>query len=168
MPSVTAIYPGTFDPFTNGHLDIVLRAASMFEHVMIGVSDHKKKQTLFSVEERIESIQEALKHVKNVSVKPYNNLLTQFVRDERAQVIIRGLRVTSDFEYEFKMQQFINDQAREVEVVYLMASGRTLHISSSMVKEVASLGADVSEYLPENVNLMVKEAYADTLLSELP
>lgn len=159
--SQTAVYPGTFDPFTNGHLDIVLRAAAMFDKVIIGVSEHRKKKTLFTTGERISQIEKALENVKNVEVKKFDNLLTKFVGEQNAHVIIRGLRVTSDFEYEFKMQQFINDQASDVEVVYLMASGRTLHISSSMVKEVAELGADVSEYLPKNINEMVKNAYAN-------
>lgn len=157
-----ALYPGTFDPFTKGHLDIALRAATQFDCLIISVSEHARKQTLFSLEERIQSIEETVAEtgVDNIEVKGFTNLLADFAKEQGAYAVIRGLRVTSDFEYEFKMAQFNNEMNPELEVVYLMSTAAYLHISSTSVKEIASLGGDVSAYVPKGVRAMLKKAYA--------
>ena len=154
-----AVYPGTFDPLTNGHLDIIKRASAMFDELYVAVSDHSRKSTMFSAKERCEMVNNVAKveGIGNVKAVVYNNMLVDCAKDLSAKYIIRGLRVTSDFDYEYQMTQFINDLGKEgAEVVYLMAARNTLHISSSMVKEIAALGSDVSAYLPKNVNLLMK------------
>jgi pantetheine-phosphate adenylyltransferase len=157
----TALYPGTFDPFTNGHLDIALRAAKQFEHLIIAVSEHEKKKTLFSLQERIDSIKEIIEGsgIKNISVEGFSNLLANFAKEKNATIVIRGLRVTSDFEYEFKMAQFNNEMNPGLEVVYLMSTASYLHVSSTSVKEIASLGGDISAYVPSIVKEMLKKVY---------
>ena len=156
-----AVYPGTFDPFTKGHLDIALRAATQFDHLIIAVSEHKRKGTLFTLGERISSIEAVLNAnaIENVSVKGFTNLLAEFAREQKATIVIRGLRVTSDFEYEFKMAQFNNEMNPDLEVIYLMSTAAYLHISSTSVKEIASLGGDIGAYVPSVVKKMLDEAY---------
>lgn len=148
-----ALYPGTFDPFTKGHLDIALRAARQYDQLIIAVSEHERKVTLFSLQERISLIEAVLKEndVQNVKVEGFSNLLANFAVEKGATVVIRGLRVTSDFEYEFKMAQFNNEMNPGLEVVYLMSTAAFLHISSSSVKEISSLGGDVSAYVAKCV-----------------
>lgn len=145
-----ALYPGTFDPFTKGHIDIALRAAKQFDHLIIVVSEHERKATLFSLKERIQLIETSIKEtgINNISVEGFSNLLADFAKQKGASIVIRGLRVTSDFEYEFKMAQFNNEMNAGLEVVYLMSTAAFLHISSSSVKEIASLGGDISAYVP--------------------
>lgn len=157
----TALYPGTFDPFTNGHLDIALRAAKQFDHLIIVVSEHEKKKTLFTLTERIRIIKQVIKDhdISNITVEGFSNLLANFAKEKKATIVIRGLRVTSDFEYEFKMAQFNNEMNPGLEVVYLMSTASYLHISSTSVKEIASLGGDISAYVPPIVQTMLKEAY---------
>lgn len=158
----TALYPGTFDPFTNGHLDIAVRAAKQVDHLIIAVSQHEKKQTLFTLKERIQSIQRVVeeRNIENITVEGFTNLLADFAKEKKATIVIRGLRVTSDFEYEFKMAQFNNEMHPGLEVVYLMSTASYLHVSSTSVKEIASLGGDVSAYVPWGVEEMLKKAYA--------
>tara|TARA_R110000868_G_scaffold189695_2_gene433063 strand:- start:107858 stop:108340 length:483 start_codon:yes stop_codon:yes gene_type:complete len=148
-----ALYPGTFDPFTKGHLDIAKRAAKQFDEIIIAVSEHEKKKTLFSLEARIDLIKQSVAEadIKNVTVQGFSNLLANFAKEKGATVVIRGLRVTSDFEYEFKMAQFNNEMHPGLEVVYLMSTAAFLHVSSTSVKEIASLGGDVSAYVPKCV-----------------
>lgn len=147
-----AIFPGTFDPFTNGHLDITERAARLFDAVVVAVTAHNsKKNTLFNVEERVAMIEKACAHLPQVSVCSFDTLLVQAAKEQNAEVMIRGLRVTSDFEYEFVMRQFNSELDRERETVYLMSSGEHMHISSTHVKEVARYGGDVRRYAPANV-----------------
>lgn len=159
----TAVYPGTFDPFTKGHMHIVERTLKLYDKVIISVSDHSKKKTLFTADERVEMIQNLLQEqgIKNAEVVKFSNLIADHVEEMGGRILIRGLRVTSDFEYEYKMAQFIGDLNPNVEVVYLMATAKTLHISSSGVKEIAALGANVSTYLPENINEKVVEKFQD-------
>ena len=157
-----ALYPGTFDPFTKGHLDITLRAAKQFDKIIVLVSDHSKKKTLFTLEQRIQFVKEAVKEAgaNNVEVDTFNNLMADYAKEKGACVVIRGLRVTSDFEYEFKMAQFNNEMNPETEFVYLMSNASNLHISSSSVKEIASLGGDVTAYVPTTVNAALKKVFA--------
>lgn len=157
-----ALYPGTFDPFTKGHLDIALRAAKQFEKIIVLVSDHSKKKTLFTLEQRIQFVKDAIKEAgaTNIEVDTFNNLMADYAKNKGAGVVIRGLRVTSDFEYEFKMAQFNNEMNKDMEVVYLMSNAAYLHISSSSVKEIAGLGGDVKAYVPSTVNEALKKVFA--------
>ena len=158
----TAIFPGTFDPFTNGHLHIVQRALKIYDRVIVSISDHNKKSSLFTADERVEMVLKALQEAgleEHTRVEKFDNLLADHAEAMGGRILIRGLRVTSDFEYEYKMAQFIGEMNPNVEVVYLMSTAKTLHISSSSVKEIAALGADISAYLPQAVTAKVKEKY---------
>jgi len=146
-----AIYPGTFDPVTNGHVDIVERASQTVEHLTVGVVDVSSKRTMFNVDERIKMFSEAVAHLPNVSVKAYSGLTVNAAREIKATVIIRGLRITSDFEYESEMALMNRRMAEDVETVCLFSALRYQILSSSRVKEVAELGADVSDLVPKNV-----------------
>ena len=146
-----AIYPGTFDPVTNGHVDIVERASQTVEHLTVGVVDVSSKRTMFNVDERIKMFSDAVAHLPNVSVKAYSGLTVNAAREIKATVIIRGLRITSDFEYESEMALMNRRMAEDVETVCLFSALRYQILSSSRVKEVAELGADVSDLVPKNV-----------------
>ncbi len=153
-----AIYPGTFDPCTRGHIDILTRSAKLYDEVIVAVSAHKKKQTMFDIETRVEAFSVAIENINNVRVEKFDGLLVDFATKNNANVIIRGLRVSSDFEYEFNMAQFAKDQNPNIEMVYLMATGNNLHISSSAVRELIRMNADVSAYIPNNVyNIIAKK-----------
>jgi pantetheine-phosphate adenylyltransferase len=146
-----AIYPGTFDPCTRGHMDIVKRSAKLYDEVIVAVSAHKKKKTMFDADKRQQAFMAAVSDMENVKVEKFDGLLVDFATEHNANVIIRGLRVSSDFEYEFNMAQFAKDQNSEVEMVYLMATGNNLHISSSAVRELIRMNVDVSAYIPNAV-----------------
>lgn len=149
----TAVFPATFDPITNGHTDIAERAAALFDEVIMAVFDHNHpiKTPLFSTEERINMVTTAISHLDNVRVEAYHGLTVDFARSQRAQALIRGLRVVSDFESEFKMAHMNRQLAPEIETVSLMASPEHAFLSSSLVKEVALLGGDVSTMVPPAV-----------------
>jgi pantetheine-phosphate adenylyltransferase len=144
-----AVYPGRFDPVTYGHLDIAQRAASMFAHLVVAVYD--QTEALFPVEERVAMFQEAVKDLPNVSVKPFSGLVVDFARQEKASVLVRGIRAVTDFETEFDMALMNKKMAPEVESVYLMASLEHLFVSGRRIREVASLGYDVSDLVPPHV-----------------
>lgn len=152
-----ALYPGTFDPMTNGHLDVIRRAAQMFEQVTVAVSDHGRKQTLFNLPTRCTMLQQAVSDLPNVDVVSFTNLAVNCARDHNAKAIIRGLRVTSDFEYEFTMAKFMDEQDKDIEVVYLMAAAHLTHISSTAVKEIARLGGDITKYVPASIAQAIME-----------
>ncbi len=154
-----ALYPGTFDPVTKGHLDIIERTTHLFDEIVVAVSDHGRKKTLFDVQKRCALLKESLIHLPQVTVESFTSLSVNFAREHECHALIRGLRVTSDFEYEFTMARFFSEQDPDMEVVYLMANGDKLHISSTMVKEIASLGGDVSSYVPHHVKKAMKEKY---------
>ncbi len=145
-----AVFPATFDPITNGHVDIAERAAALFERVIMAVFDHNHpiKQPLFSTEERVEMVRQAVAHIPNVEVEHYTGLTVEYARSKGARVLIRGLRVVSDFEAEFKMAHMNRQLAPEIETVSLMASPEHAFLSSSLVREVALLGGDVSAMVP--------------------
>ncbi len=147
----TAIYPGSFDPITNGHIDIATRAASLFDEIIISVYDIPMKNLLFSTEERVNLAKEALKHLPNVRVKSYSGLTVKFVKEVNAQVIIRGLRMSSDFEREFEMALMNKLLDRDIELVCLMSSLRYQFLSSSLLKEACQLGGDIDILVPRNV-----------------
>jgi pantetheine-phosphate adenylyltransferase len=152
-----ALYPGTFDPVTRGHLDIIHRADRMFDEVVVAVSDHGRKNTLFSVEERCHLIEQVTEDLPHVTVRSFTNLAVACAQEEKAKAILRGLRVTSDFEYEFSMARFMAEQDPSIQPVYLMAGARLTHVSSSSVKEVARLGGDVSRYVLPVVESALRE-----------
>lgn len=148
---VNAIYPGTFDPVTNGHVDIVERASKTVEHLTVAVVKTSSKNAMFSIDERIDMFTEAVKHLPNVSVKEFSGLTVNFAREIGAEVIVRGLRITSDFEYESEMALMNRRMAEDVETICLFSALELQILSSSRVKEVAALGADVSTMVPHNV-----------------
>jgi len=152
-----AIYPGTFDPITNGHLDVIKRASSLFDKLIIGVaSDNGTKKTMFKLNERIEYIEDAVSQFDNVEVNEFKGLLMQFAESKNAIVVIRGLRVLSDFEYEFKMAMMNRGLNEKITTLFLMPHRKYVHISSSLVKEVALLGGDISDYVPSKVLEQIK------------
>lgn len=160
MTGKRAVYPGSFDPITIGHLDVAKRAARLFEHVIIGIylgSD--KPGALFTHNDRIEMARDAVAHLGNVSVGSFSGLTVDFARDQCADVIVRGLRAVSDFEYEFKLAHMNHHLAPDIEVVCLMTSSRNSFVSSSMIREVASLGGDVTGLVPPNVESILRRRF---------
>jgi pantetheine-phosphate adenylyltransferase len=146
-----AIYPGTFDPVTKGHIDIVERASHIVEHLTVGVVEISSKRTMFDVDERISMFAEAVAHLPNVSVESYSGLTVNVAREIGADLIVRGLRITSDFEYESEMALMNRRMAEDIETICLFSALEYQILSSSRVKEVAALGADVSDLVPPNV-----------------
>lgn len=145
----TAIYPGSFDPLTNGHLDIISRSAEIFDKVIVAVSVNSQKKPLFTIEERIEMVKSIVKDIKNVEVKTFTGLLADFAINENAKVLIKGLRAVSDFEYEFQMA-LINKQLQpELETLFMMCNKEYSYLSSSIVKEVARYGGDLTGLVPD-------------------
>lgn len=144
---ITAVYPGTFDPFTRGHEDLVRRAANLFDHVVVGIAHSQAKRPFFSVEERVEIAREVLSHYPNVEVKSFGGLLKDFVREQDGRVIVRGLRAVSDFEYEFQMAGMNRHLLPEVETLFMTPSDQYQFISGTIVREIAILGGDVSKFV---------------------
>jgi pantetheine-phosphate adenylyltransferase len=159
---ITAIYPGTYDPVTNGHVDVITRAAGIFDRVVVGVvGNPQHKQPMFSLDERVAFLREALAGTENVEVDVFSELVVDFARKWDAKVIVKGLRVISDFEWEFQMNQLNRTLAPDVETVYVMASPQVSFVSSSGVKEIASFGGNVDELVPESVARRFKELFPD-------
>jgi pantetheine-phosphate adenylyltransferase len=158
---ITAIYPGTYDPVTNGHVDVISRAARIFDRVVVGVVGNPHHKTpMFEVAERVEQIKEALAgDLPNVEVDVFSELVVDFARRWDAKVIVKGLRVVSDFEWEFQMNQLNRTLAPEIETVYVMASPAVSFVSSSGVKEIASFGGNVEELVPIGVARRLKEMF---------
>ena len=154
---ITAIYPGTFDPLTRGHEDLVRRAAGLFDEVVVGVAYSRAKNPFFSVQERVEIAQEVLGHYPNVRVASFSGLLKDFVRDQNGRVIVRGLRAVSDFEYEFQMAGMNARLNPDVETVFLTASENNHFIASKLVKEVARLGGDITPFVTPAVRTRMLE-----------
>jgi pantetheine-phosphate adenylyltransferase len=147
----TIIYPGTFDPITNGHTDIVARAARIFHHVIVAVASATGKETAFSPDERVELARLALVHIDNVEVCRFDGLLANFTRARGAKVILRGLRAVSDFEYEFQMASMNRKLIPEADTLFLTPAEQYSYISSSLVRQIAALGGDVREFVHESV-----------------
>lgn len=154
-----AVYAGTFDPVTNGHVDIINRAAALYQKVYVAVSDHGRKKTVFNLEQRLNAMNEALKHLNNVEVVGFTNLLYQLVEEVGAGVVVRGLRMTSDFDYEFQMAEMNHNLSARFETVFFMARSEHSTISSTTVKEVAGLGGDISRFVPQHVLKMLEKVY---------
>ncbi|MFJ2992258.1 pantetheine-phosphate adenylyltransferase [Pandoraea sp. NPDC087047] len=144
---VVAIYPGTFDPLTRGHEDLVRRAAGIFDKLVVGVADSRNKKPFFTLEERIDIAREVLGHYPNVSVEGFSGLLKDFVRKHQARVIVRGLRAVSDFEYEFQMAGMNRYLLPDVETMFMTPSDQYQFISGTIVREIAQLGGDVSKFV---------------------
>jgi len=147
----TVIYPGTFDPITNGHTARSERAGRLFDTVVVAIAFSPKKQPLLTLEERVALVEQATAHLDNVQVTGVSNLLADFVRDQKATVILRGLRAVSDFEYEFQLADMNRRLAPEVESVFLTPANHLSYISSSLIREIASLGGDISEFVDPSV-----------------
>jgi len=143
-----AIYPGSFDPVTLGHLDIIKRSSKIVDELIVGVLNNKAKTPLFTVEDRVKMLEEVTKHINNVTIIPFDGLLVDFAKQMDASIIFRGLRAITDFEYELQMSQTNHRLAPEVETVFLTTSVEYSYLSSSTVKEVAALGGDVSQFVP--------------------
>jgi len=155
-----ALYPGTFDPVTNGHIDLIRRAAALFEKVVVGVAVINDKEPLFSVEERVAMLRQAARRWKTVTIKPFDGLAVAFARAEKADVILRGLRMLSDFEYEFQMTLTNRRLDPGIETVFMMPSAEYSYLSSRLIKQAAFLGADVSTFVPRFVVQRLKEKCA--------
>ena len=147
----TIVYPGTFDPVTNGHIDLVERASRLFDKVVIGIASSERKSPLFTIEERIKLASECLQHVPNVEIHGFDCLLVNFVSDCNADAIMRGLRAVSDFEYEFQLANMNRALSPDIESIFLTPSEKFSYISSSLVREISSLKGDVSQFVPSNV-----------------
>ncbi len=155
-----AIYPGSFDPATNGHADVIARASRLFDRVIIAVGRNAQKQPLFSVEERVALLQESCQNMPNVTAEPFDGMLVDFARGHGARVIIKGLRAVSDFEYEFQMALANRHLAPDVETLFLMTSAHHLYLSSSIVKEIARLNGDLTGLVPDAVAAALRGKFA--------
>ncbi len=149
--SMTAVYPGTFDPITNGHLDIITRGARLFDQVLVAILRNPEKEPVFPLEERMEILRAVVGRLPNVRVEAFDGLLVDYARSRGAQAIVRGLRALSDFEYEYQMALMNRRLGPDIETVYMMPSETYTYVSSRLVKEVARLGGDVSGLVPREV-----------------
>ncbi len=155
-----AITPGTFDPITFGHLDIITRAAALMDEVIVAVAASAGKHPLFDLEERTRLVREATAHLPNVTVEPFDNLLVEFAQQHDAQVIVKGLRAITDFEYEFQMNALNNQLDYELETTFIMSPPEYMYLSSSIVRELASLGGDVTNFVPKCAQEALKKKFA--------
>lgn len=151
MKKKVAVYPGTFDPVTFGHIDVLRRAAGIFDHVIISVSESSTKRTLFSTEERIRLIERSVKNMKNIEVEKFDGLLVKYAERKKADAVIRGLRAISDFEYELQMALTNRKISPKVETIFFMPSEKFSFISSTLVKEIAAHGGNLSSFVPPHV-----------------
>ena len=152
-----AIYPGSFDPVTVGHIDIIRRSAAIADELVVGVLQNNKKSPLFSVKERVKMLVEVTKDMKNVKIVPFEGLLIDFAKQMEAKVIVRGLRAVTDFEYELQMAQTNRKLDSEIETLFLTTSLEYSYLSSSTVKEIADFGGDIEQFVPEFVVDKIKE-----------
>jgi len=159
MKKKIAVYPGSFDPPTNGHMDIIKRGLKLFDGIIVAILNNPSKETLFSLEERIEMLKETLKDHSNVEVDSSEGLLVDYAIKREAHVILRGMRAVSDFEYEFQMALMNRSLNRKVQTIFLMTGLRWIFISSSIIKEAASFGGDIKEMVPPVVYKKLKEKY---------
>ena len=159
MNSHTVIYPGTFDPITNGHVDLTERAARLFGKVVVAIAHSEKKTPLFDLEERVALCQASLQHLENVEVVGFSNLLIDFVHSQGSRCVLRGLRAVADFEYEFQLANMNRALDREFESIFLTPSEHLSYISSSLVREIAALNGDITPFVPEPVVRALQERF---------
>ena len=158
----TAIYPGSFDPLTNGHLDVIQRATKLFNRVVVAVAKSESKQPLFTLEERLKLVSKAVRHMPNVETDSFDGLLVEYAARRSATAVVRGLRAVSDFEFEFQLA-FMNRKLDErVETIFMMPKDTYTFLSSRIVKEIARLGGDVSAFVPAHVKAALKETLTAT------
>jgi pantetheine-phosphate adenylyltransferase len=155
----TVVYPGTFDPITNGHIDLVERACRLFDKVIVAVAASNRKNPLFTLDERVALARQTLSHLPNVTVMGFNILLVEFVRQQNAQAVLRGLRAVSDFEYEFQLANMNRALAPTMESIFLTPAEHLSYISSSIVREIAVLGGDVSKFVAAPVEAALKQKF---------
>jgi len=157
-PSIKkAIYPGSFDPVTFGHIDIIKRAQNIFDEVIVAVASHSQKDLLFTLEERLEMVRRATKDLSRVKVEDFSGLVVDYAKKKGVNVIVRGMRMVSDFEYEFQMALTNRRLSKDIETIFLMPSESYSFLSSRLLKEAASLGADLSEFVPSYVEKALKD-----------
>ena len=155
----TAIYPGSFDPITNGHIDIAYRAAKLFDKLIIAVAEKKSAKQLFTLEERLLFIEDIFSNNNNIEVVPFKNLVTDLAREKSANIIVRGMRTVSDFDYEFKMAVMNKKLHEDIETVFFNSTENFSYISSSLIREIVELGGDVSSFVPKPIELILKEKF---------
>lgn len=155
----TAIYPGSFDPITNGHLDVVQRAAKLFDRVIVAVAENERKQSLFTLAERKKLVARSIKNLPNVKADAFAGLLVEYVERRSGNAIIRGLRAVSDFEFEFQLALMNRKLNERIETIFMMPKDAYTFISSRLVKEIARLGGDVSSFVPEQVRMALNEKF---------
>ncbi len=157
-----AVYPGSFDPVTNGHIDVIERALKIFDKVIVAVGDNPGKKPLFTTKERIDMLRESTKHLKGIEVDSFSGLLLDFVKSKKSKIIIRGLRAVSDFEFEFQralLNRVVDD---EIETVFIMTKEHYVYLNSSIVKEMAMFGGKVNGLVPETVEKKLREKFSKT------
>jgi len=156
----TAIYPGSFDPLTNGHLDVVQRATKLFDRVVVAVAKSESKHPLFTLEERVALVQQAIGHMPHVKVDSFDGLLIEYVARQKAQAVVRGLRAVSDFEFEFQLALMNRKLDERIETIFMMPKDTYTFLSSRIVKEISRLGGDVSSFVPSHVKMGLKHKFA--------
>ena len=159
MRTQTVVYPGTFDPITNGHIDLVERAARLFDQVVVAIAESQKKQPLFDLEERVALSQQSLHHLNNVKVAGFSGLLTDFVSEQGSNCVLRGLRAVADFEYEFQLANMNRAIKPDFESVFLTPAEDLAYISSSLVREIASMGGNISPFVAEPVAMALQRKF---------
>lgn len=156
-----ALTPGTFDPITSGHLDVIARASQLVDEVVVAVADSQKKGPLFALEERVELVRQATAHLSNVRVEPFKGLLVDFAKELDATVVVKGLRAITDFEYEFQMTAMNYQLSPQLETLFIMSPPQYMYLSSSIVREISKMGGDIQQFVPPCVYEALKRKYAN-------
>ncbi|WP_294421586.1 pantetheine-phosphate adenylyltransferase [uncultured Senegalimassilia sp.] len=156
-----ALTPGTFDPITSGHLDVIARASQLVDEVVVAVADSQKKGPLFTLEERVELVRQATEHLPNVRVEPFRGLLVDFAKELDATVVVKGLRAITDFEYEFQMTAMNYQLSPQLETLFIMSPPQYMYLSSSIVREISKMGGDIQQFVPPCVYEALKKKYAN-------
>ncbi|HIF47838.1 pantetheine-phosphate adenylyltransferase [Candidatus Thioglobus sp.] len=157
MTKKIAIYPGSFDPITNGHIDLIKRASKLFDEVIIGITQNSNKSVFLSIDQRLDMASKTLSDISNIKVMSFNTLLVDFAKAQNAQVILRGLRAVSDFEYEFQLSGMNKHLNPTIETLFMTPAEQYANISSSLVREILSLGGDISHFVPKSVEALLKQ-----------